>query len=124
MAVGYRVFWPRRSVPTLIWLLLAPFAHRDLASTPFLAWPTLAAFVYLLLYTFAVVLTAICHYNFSTKRWRGVCRCVRLSVALPNGCNHAWPRSCPVGILQCWMPLVAVIAWNVVELGLFAAREP
>ncbi|MDQ6703664.1 MAG: hypothetical protein M3Z96_11485 [Pseudomonadota bacterium] len=122
------------AVLTLIWFLLAPFAHRDLATTPFLAWTTLAAFVYLLFYAFAVLLIAICHYNLSAKRWRdrgwpGALAGLLPLFALFSGAAH-WlqPRVAevmPYGYVAALdAALVAIIVWNVVELGSFEIRAP
>jgi uncharacterized membrane protein YhaH (DUF805 family) len=124
------------AVLTLIWFLLAPYAHRDLASTPFLAWRTIAAFVYLLFYAFAILLIAICHYNLSTKRWRdrgwpypGALAGLLPLAALVSGAAH-WLQPRVADVLPYWYvagvdaTLVAIVAWNVVELGFFEAREP
>ena len=114
---------------TLIWFLLAPFTHRDLASTPFLAWGTIAAFLYLLFYAFAILLIAICHYNLSIKRWRargwpfpGALAGLLPLSALSSGAAH-WLQPRVAGVMPYWyviildVALVAIIVWNVVELG-------
>ena len=123
------------AVLTLIWLLLAPFTHRDLATTPFLAWDTAAAFVYLLFYAFAILLIAICHYNLSVKRWRdlgwrfpGALAGLLPFAALISGAAH-WLQPRVAEVIPYWYvagadaALVAIVAWNVVELGFFGARE-
>lgn len=115
------------------WFLLAPFAHRDLANTPFLAWATLAAFVYLLFYAFAVLLIAISHYNLSAKRWRdrgwpGSLAGLLPLAALISGAAH-WlqPRVAEVlpfaYVAMADAVLLAVIAWNIVELGFLKGRS-
>lgn len=124
------------AVLTLIWFLLAPFAHRDLASTPFLAWKTIAAFVYLMFYAFAVLLIAICHYNLSAKRWRdrgwpfpGALAGLLPLSALSTGAAH-WlqprlPEAMSYGyVVTLDAALAAIVVWNVVELGFFVARKP
>jgi uncharacterized membrane protein YhaH (DUF805 family) len=122
------------AVLTLIWFLLAPYAHRDLASTPFLAWRTVAAFVYLLFYAFAILLVAICHYNLSAKRWRDRGRPGALAGLLPlaalvSGAAH-WLQPRVADVLPYWYvagvdaTLVAITAWNVVELGFSEASKP
>lgn len=121
---------------TAIWLLLSPYAHRDLASTQFIALPTLVAFVYLLLYAFAVILIAISHYNLSAKRWRdrgwrfpGALAGLLPLAALVSGAAH-WmqPRVAEVipyaYVAGIDLLLVAIVVWNLVELGFSAEREP
>jgi uncharacterized membrane protein YhaH (DUF805 family) len=120
------------AVLTLIWFLLAPFARHDLASSPFLAWSTIAVFVYLLLYAFAVLLIAICHYNLSAKRWRdrdwpGALAGMLPLAALLSGAAH-WLQPRVAEVLPYWSvagvdaALVAITAWNVVELGFLQDR--
>ncbi len=72
--VWWRGFW-QLAVPLIVltigWFLLAPYAQRDIAQQDALIAPaTLAAYIYLLLYTFAVILIAISFYNLSAKRFR------------------------------------------------------
>jgi uncharacterized membrane protein YhaH (DUF805 family) len=123
------------AVLTLVWFLLAPFAHRDLASTPFLAWGTVAAFVYLMFYAFAILLIAICHYNLSAKRWRdrgwrgpGALAGLLPLCALLSGAVH-WLQPRVADVLPYWYvagvdaALLAIIVWNVLELGFFEASE-
>jgi uncharacterized membrane protein YhaH (DUF805 family) len=122
------------AVLTLVWFLLAPYAHRDLASTPFLAWGTVAAFVYLLFYAFAILLIAICHYNLSAKRWRdrgwpGALAGLLPLAALVSGAVH-WLQPRVAEVMPYWYVagadaiLVAISAWNVVELGFSEASKP
>lgn len=98
----------------------------------------LAAYLYLLVYGFAVLLIAISHYNLSAKRWRdrrwrfpGALAALLPLFALFSGAAHAvQPRVADV--MSYWYvvivdaALVAIIAWNAVELGFFgeAASEP
>jgi uncharacterized membrane protein YhaH (DUF805 family) len=124
------------AVLTLVWFLLAPYTHRDLASTPFLAWGTLAAFVYLLFYAFAILLIAICHYNLSAKRWRdrgwafpGALAGLLPLSALASGAVH-WLQPRVAEIMPYWYvagvdaTLVAIIVWNVLELGFSEESVP
>jgi len=122
------------AVLTLIWLLLAPFAEHDLAKTPFLAWGTIAAFTYLLFYAFAVLLIAICHYNLSAKRWRdrgwpsGLAGLLPLAALLSGAAHWLQPRVSEV--ISYWYVvgtdacLLAIIVWNVAELGFSQGRAP
>jgi uncharacterized membrane protein YhaH (DUF805 family) len=122
------------AVLTLIWFLLAPLAQHDLSKMPFLAWGTIAAFVYLLFYAFAVLLIAICHYNLSAKRWRdrgwpsGLAGLLPLAALLSGAAHWLQPRVAEAvsywyvaGVDAC---LIAIIAWNVVELGFGRPHAP
>lgn len=124
------------AVLTLIWFVLAPFTQHDLARTPFLAWGTMAAFIYLMFYAFAILLIAICHYNLSAKRWRdrgwrfpGALAGLLPIAALISGAAH-WLQPREAEIISYWyvagidFALVAVIAWNAVELGCLDTAGP
>jgi uncharacterized membrane protein YhaH (DUF805 family) len=114
-------------VLTAIWMYLSPSAHRDLGTTPFLAWWTLAAYVYLLFYAFAVLLIAICHYNLSAKRWRDRGRPASLAGLLPlavlvSGAAH-WMQPRVEQFIPYWyvlgtdLLLAGILVWSVMELG-------
>ncbi len=117
---------------TAIWVYLSPAAHRDLGTTPFLAWWTLAAYIYLLLYAFAVLLIAICHTNLSAKRWRDRGRPASLAGLLPlaalvSGAAH-WLQPRVEQFIPYWYVLgtdllfAAIVVWTVIELGLDRPR--
>jgi uncharacterized membrane protein YhaH (DUF805 family) len=121
---------------TIIWFFLAPYTHHDLATTPFLAWRTLAAFVYLVCYAFAILLAAICYYNLSAKRWRdrgwrfpGALAGLLPLSALASGAAH-WLQPRVADVMPYWHVavldtlLAAIIIWNMVELGFLPARTP
>ena len=113
---------------TIGWVLLAPFAHHDLDKTPFLAPLTIAAYFYLLVYAFALLLIGVCTYNLNAKRFRDRDQPGALAAIFPLsllfGGSLIWfiPQSFdaipdwaePVTIVA----LVVIAAWNVVELGL------
>jgi len=118
-------------VLTAIWLVLAPYAHRDLGSSPFFAMSTMAAYIYLLLYAFAILLIGICHYNLSAKRWRDRGKPAALAALLPlavlfAGAAH-WlqPRVAEdmpfFYVIACDLLLAAIIVWNIVELAALPA---
>jgi uncharacterized membrane protein YhaH (DUF805 family) len=120
------------AVLTMVWLLLSPLTRHDLAHSPFLAFGTITAFVYLLFYAFAVLLIAICHYNLSAKRWRdrgwpGALAGLLPLAALLSGAAH-WLQPRVAEVLPYWSvvgvdaALVAIAAWNVVELGFLQDR--
>ncbi len=135
-----RAVWWRGTVPlaclavaaTVGWVLLKPYAHHDLSTEPFLAPATVAAFAYLLLYAFALILIGVCEYNLSAKRFRDRGRPAELAAVLPLsllfGSAVIWfiPRS--FGSVPDWAApvvvaaLVGVAGWNVVELGVVAHR--
>jgi uncharacterized membrane protein YhaH (DUF805 family) len=124
------------AVLTLIWLVLAPFAQHDLSRAPFLAWATVATFVYLIFYAFAILLIAICHYNLSAKRWRdrgwrfpGALAGLLPLAALASGAAH-WLQPRVAEDIPFWYVvgadavLAAIVVWNAVELGFFESRKP
>ncbi len=57
---------------TLIWLWIAPATHRDLSNPELLDVGALGAFIYLLLFAFAVILIAVSWTNLSGKRFRSI----------------------------------------------------
>jgi uncharacterized membrane protein YhaH (DUF805 family) len=116
---------------TAIWIVLAPNAHRDIGSSPFFSVATMAAYAYLLVYAFAILLIGICHYNLSAKRWRDRGKPAALAALLPlavlfAGAAH-WlqPRvaeDMSFGyVLACDLLLAAIIVWNIVELAALPA---
>ena len=130
-----RATWWRGIVPlvaigavmTGAWLLVRPYTHHDLATSPFLAAPTILAFLYLAIFSFAVILIAVCSYNLSAKRFRDRGRHGSLAAVLPLAafCAGAliWfiPRS--FGEVPGWasplslLVVAAIAAWNVWDLG-------
>ena len=121
---------------TLIWIVLSPYTHHDLATSPFLSIATLAAFAYLIFYAFAVLLIAICHYNLSVKRWRdrgwvfpGALAGLLPLAALSSGAMH-WLQPRVPDTLPYWYTLIldavlaAIALWNLIELGFFKASKP
>ncbi len=113
---------------TAIWLILEPNAHRELRpDTPLFLWSTFLTFVYLLIYSFAVIFTGISLYNLSAKRLRarnlpiGLAGLVPLA-ALFSGAAH-WLQPRVDEYLSYWYVagidalLVAALVWTVLELG-------
>ena len=113
---------------TVGWELLGPYAHRDLADSPFLAPMTIVAYVYLLVYAFALLLIAVCAYNLSAKRFKDRGLPGALAGLLPPsvllGASLIWYIPQSFDAIPDWVEpvtLVAigmVVAWNVVELGI------
>ncbi|WP_026607058.1 hypothetical protein [Methylocapsa acidiphila] len=121
------------AVLTAIWIPLEPLTHRDLASSPFFAWATIAAFVYLVFYAFAVLLIAICHYNLSAKRWRdrgwpsGLAGLLPLFALFSGAVHWLQPRVAEdvpyFYVAGIDLLLVGIILWNILELGVFDERS-
>ena len=137
-----RAAWWRGTLPlvglvivmTAMWEGLRPYTRHDLATAPFLAAPTITAFLYLILFSFALILAAVCEYNLSAKRFRDRGRAAALAAVLPLSVFGAgavvWfiPRS--FGELPEWTApaslavVLAVVAWNVWDLGFGESRRP
>ena len=115
------------------WLVMAPYTHHDLKTSVFFAPLTIAAFVYLLLYAFAVLLLAISFTNLSAKRLRdrgeptGLGGLVPL-LALFAGAAH-WLQPQVSDVISIWyvvgldVLLVAATGWTVVDLGFRDGRR-
>jgi uncharacterized membrane protein YhaH (DUF805 family) len=112
---------------TLIWLFISPATHRDLSTPELLNAGALAAFVYLAIFAFAVILIAVSWTNLSAKRFRAIGRPAALAGALPfgalvDGAAHWFQPRAP-DVLPGWalvildVALVAVAIWSFYELG-------
>ncbi len=116
------------AILTIIWLVLAPWANRGLDERAFIDPRTLAAYVYLLFYAFAIFLIAVCYTNLSAKRFRargkppGLAGLLPLAALLSGAAHWLYPRVADVMpwflVAGCDLALVAVLVWHVVELGL------
>ena len=119
-----------------IWMVIGRYAYEaqgPAARTELFDPNIFAAYAYLILYGFCVMLIAISHYNLSAKRWRARGRPSGLAGLLPllalfSGAAHwLYPRVSEdmpywtVGLTD--VLLVVVIVWNVVDLGLLG-RDP
>lgn len=123
------------AVLTMIWILVEPYAHRQLASDSALfELKTFLAFLYLLFYAFAVIFIGISFYNLSAKRWRDRGRSagfagLPLVLALVAGSVH-WLQPRVADVMSIWYAVAAdlgfagVLIWTAVELGLRPPREP
>jgi uncharacterized membrane protein YhaH (DUF805 family) len=120
-------------VTTVIWRLLAPYAHHDLATSAFLAPMTILAFVYLLAFSFFVLLLAISFYFLSAKRLRDRGEPTALAGLLPflalvSGSLHFIQPQVP-DVIAIWyvigvdIALVAVGIWMVIDLGFRESRR-
>ena len=118
---------------TLIAFAIAPNAPRDLAREAFIDPLTVARHAYLIVYAFALILCAVAEYFVSAKRFadRGkppaLAGLAPFSLLIAGAAYWYQPRSegtMPEGLVYAFAALaVAIIAWNVVELGFGASRE-
>lgn len=120
-------------VSTVVWRLLAPYARHDLDTMAFFRPLTIIAYVYLIAFSFAVILTAICFTNLTAKRLRARRRPPALAGLLPLTCLFAgaahWlqPRmgdEFPYATVLLFDALVLLVAiWIVVECGIVGSRS-
>ena len=130
-----RAAWWRAATPLAIlvaaatagWVAIKPYAVHDLGTEPFIDGATIAAYLYLALYAFGLILAAVCWYNVSAKRFRDRGRPGRLAAALPLAAFLAgaldWfaPRSfetVPTWATTAALVAVAAVAiLSVIDLG-------
>ena len=133
--IGRAIWWRWTMVLGLIlgvlsgiWQALSPYANRTVAAGDRLFDPMVfAAFAYLLVFAFAVILIGVCHYNLSAKRWRdrgrigGLAGLLPLAILFTAAAHWLQPRVSEVmpgwTVSICDVILLAVIVWNVIELG-------
>jgi uncharacterized membrane protein YhaH (DUF805 family) len=115
-------------VATLVWFAVQPYANSDLSRRGLFDPTTFGVYVYLMLYAFIVLLTTVCWYNLSAKRFRAVGRAssfagLPLALALVTGAAH-WVAPRVPDMVPYWSPwvldaaLVVVILWTLNELGI------
>jgi len=119
-----------------IWMVIGRYAYEAQgpeARADLFDASIFAAYAYLIFFGFCVMLISICHYNLSAKRLRARGRPSGLAGLLPllalfSGAAHwLYPRVSEdmpywtVGLTD--VVLVAVIVWNIVDLGLLG-RDP
>ncbi len=112
--------------------ILMPYTRHDLATTPFFSWPVAAAYFYVMIYVFALILISICFYNLSAKRWRDRGRPAALAGLLPfaallAGAAH-WLYPQMGGEVPGWsvaaidLAFVALLIWTIIELGALPSK--
>jgi uncharacterized membrane protein YhaH (DUF805 family) len=117
---------------TIAAVLLTPYMKHDLAASPFFAWSVIAAYVYIVIYVFALILIAICFYNLSAKRWRDRAKPSALAGLLPffallAGAAH-WLYPQMGGDVPAWSvavidsAFVGFLIWTIVELGVLPSK--
>ncbi len=119
-------------VLTLVWMILSPWAGRGLDDRAFLDPRTMAAYIFLVVYAFAVLLITVCYVMLSMKRLRDRGRPTGLAGALPlaallAGAAH-WVQPQVPGVplwlvIACDLVLVAAAVWSVVEMGLLKSDK-
>ena len=130
-----RAAWWRATLPLAVlvalatagWIAVRPYAVHDLGTQPFIDGATVGAYLYLAAYAFGLILAAVCSYNVSAKRFRDRGRPGRLAALLPLTAfltgALVWFIPQSFGTVPGWVGhagvavLLAVAAWNVVELG-------
>ena len=113
---------------TLVWFALRPYAQHDLKTEAFLAPMTIVAFAYLIAYSFALILVAICYVLLSMKRFRALGAPVGLAglvpfLALLAASAHFLRAQTPDVVALPYVigldvALVAAAGWTIVELGI------
>jgi uncharacterized membrane protein YhaH (DUF805 family) len=115
-------------VATIIWLVVAPLAKHNLAERGLIDPATLGVHLYLAVYAFLILLTAVCWYNLSAKRFRAIGHApafagLPLVLGLLAGAAHwasprlpefvpLWSAYAIDGVLAC------AILWTLFECGL------
>ena len=108
--------------------MIAPFANSDLSRRGLFDPTTLGVYLYLMVYAFIILLTGVCWYNLSAKRFRAMGRAPSLAglplvLALFTGAAH-WITPRVPDMVPFWSPwvldasLVVVILWTLFELGI------
>jgi tellurite resistance protein TehA-like permease len=133
--------WARASVApvgialvlTIVAFAVAPNAPRDLAREAFIDPLVVARHAYLIVYSFALILCAVAEYFVSAKRFAdrskppALAGLAPFSLLIAGAAYWYQPRSegtMPEGLVYVFAALaVAIIAWNVIELGFGAGRR-
>jgi ABC-type uncharacterized transport system permease subunit len=133
--------WARASLPpvaialllTAIGLAIAPRAPRDLAREAFVDPIVVATHLYFLVYAFMLILCAVAEYFVSAKRFadRGrppaLAGLAPFSLLLAGAAHWYQPRSegtMPEGLAYAFDAIaIAILAWNVIELGFGESRR-
>jgi uncharacterized membrane protein YhaH (DUF805 family) len=139
-AIGRRLWWlglvPLVSflaVMTLVWLSLLPYAGRGLDERAFLDPLTAAAYVFLTLYAFSILLAGVCFVMLSMKRLRDRARPVGLAGLVPlagllAGAAH-WLEPQMGGAFPLWAVyacdgfLALAGVWTIIEMGVLGGAR-
>ncbi len=136
-----RGVWARASLPpvaialvmTAVWVAIAPSGPRDLAREAFIDPIVVATHVYFVVYAFALIFCAVAEYFVSAKRFadRGrppaLAGLAPFSLLLAGAAHWYQPRSegtMPEGLTYAFDAVaIAILAWNVIELGFGESRN-
>jgi uncharacterized membrane protein YhaH (DUF805 family) len=138
--IDRRVWWlgvaPLASiifVMTLVWFVLEPYSKRGLDERAFLDPMTIVAYVYLLIFAFAVILIAVCFVILSMKRLRdrgrppGLAGALPLAALLAGAANWLEPQIdgtiVPLLAILSWIALALALVWTIVEMGVLKGRS-
>ena len=117
---------------SLIWLAVMPREGRDLSREGLIDWSVAAVYLYLLAFVFVLFICAVAEYFVSAKRFadRGKPQAFAgfapFCLLLAGAAHWYQPRS--DGTMPGWgvwafdAAALAVVAWNVVELGFWPGR--
>lgn len=120
---------------SLVWALIGGAAHREFTPTMQLFDArTGFAYLYLLVFAAAILLIAISYYNLSAKRLRarhlppGLAGLLPLAALLTGAMHWMAPRIGDAlpgwSVLAVDLAMLAVVAWNVWELGITTRNRP
>ena len=112
---------------TAIWIVLRPYTYHDLATSTLIVPMTIVAFTYLIVYSFALLLIAICYTMLSMKRLRALGQPTGLAgliplLALCSGSLHFLRDQTP-DVITIWyvvaldVVLASVVAATLYDLG-------
>jgi len=120
-------------VTTLVWILISPLAKHGLAERGLIDMATLGVHLYLAVYAFLILLTGVCWYNLTAKRFRAMDRApafagLPLVLGLFAGAAH-WVSPRLPEMVPLWSAyaidfvLVFVIIWTLFECGFKTKAE-
>jgi low temperature requirement protein LtrA len=139
-AVGRREWLEASAAPigiavalTIVWLAIMPREPRDLAHESLIDWRLPFVYGYLMLFVFALILCAVAEYFVSAKRFADRAKAPSLAGLAPfclllAGAAH-WYQPRSEGAMPGWgvwafdALALAVLVWNVVELGFLSGRR-
>ena len=109
------------------WSVLSPYANRGLDERKLIDPLTIATYVYLIVFAFAVLFIAVCFVTLSIKRLRarglytGLAGLMPFTALIAGAAHWLQPRvadSMPYAIVwACDLALLASLVWCIVELG-------
>lgn len=120
-------------VLTAVWVALRPYTRHDLATSAFIAPLTVLAFAYLIAYSFAVLVIAICYTMLTIKRLRDRALPVGLATLVPllgllAASLHFLRKQTPDAVALPYVVvldavLLAAVVWTVADLGFRRGRR-